>query len=144
MFGRFGVTPGGFPREQRLLTTRAMLADPRRAGRTAAALGSAVDMDEPRTFERAFRRQLDKMLPSGGAHRAKADSRAAHQANRLEGKPTKRTDSRAARRAMADSKPLTTNSRPQATHQATADPTPLIKRQLTPGRFNERRPNPRR
>jgi hypothetical protein len=32
----------------------------------------------------------------------------------------------------------------KATHQATADPTPLIKRQLTPGRFNGRRPNPRR
>ncbi|PZG17021.1 AraC family transcriptional regulator [Nonomuraea aridisoli] len=58
LFARIGTTPAAYVREQRLLAARAMLADPKYAPRPVADIGAAVGLGEPRTFERAFRRQF--------------------------------------------------------------------------------------
>lgn len=58
LFAEAGSTPGGYIREQRLLAARAMLSDPRYRDATIAEIAAAVGFLEPRTFERAFRRQF--------------------------------------------------------------------------------------
>jgi AraC-like DNA-binding protein len=58
LFAEAGSTPGGYIREQRLLAARAKLSDPRYEDATIAEIAAAVGFLEPRTFERAFRRQF--------------------------------------------------------------------------------------
>ncbi|GAA4586226.1 helix-turn-helix domain-containing protein [Planotetraspora phitsanulokensis] len=58
LFGRIGVTPGAYIREQRLLRARTMLSDPKHDLRPVSDIGAAVGLGELRTFERAFQRQF--------------------------------------------------------------------------------------
>ncbi|MFD1523497.1 helix-turn-helix domain-containing protein [Pseudonocardia yunnanensis] len=57
LFERIGTTPGAYLREQRLRAAKAMLSDPRYAWLGMSGVAAAVGFVEPRTFERAFRRQ---------------------------------------------------------------------------------------
>ena len=63
LFDRIGSTPGAYLREQRLLAARAMLSDPRYAWLGTSDIAKAVGFVDPRTFDRAFRRQYG-MTPS--------------------------------------------------------------------------------
>ncbi|GAA4557736.1 helix-turn-helix domain-containing protein [Planotetraspora kaengkrachanensis] len=67
LFGRIGVTPGAYIREQRLLRARAMLSDPKHDARPVSDIGAAVGLGELRTFERAFQRQFG-MTPARWRH----------------------------------------------------------------------------
>jgi AraC-like DNA-binding protein len=58
LFAEAGTTPGGYIREQRLLAARARLSDPRYRDASIAEIAASVGFLEPRTFERAFRRQF--------------------------------------------------------------------------------------
>ncbi|MEH0929883.1 helix-turn-helix domain-containing protein [Micromonospora sp. CPCC 205558] len=58
LFGRIGVTPAAYIREQRLLAARTLLSDPRHPVRSVSDIGAAVGLGELRTFERAFQRQF--------------------------------------------------------------------------------------
>jgi AraC-like DNA-binding protein len=57
LFERFGITPGVYLREQRLLAAQAMLSDPRYARLSMPDIAASVGFVECRTFLRAFRRQ---------------------------------------------------------------------------------------
>jgi AraC-like DNA-binding protein len=57
LFERIGTTPGAYLREQRLLTARMMLSDPRHARLTISSIAAAVGFLDLTTFDRAFRRQ---------------------------------------------------------------------------------------
>ncbi|WP_433293812.1 AraC family transcriptional regulator [Pseudonocardia sp. CA-142604] len=63
LFERIGTTPGAYLREQRLLAAQAMLLDQRYAWLDTTDIAAAVGFVEPRTFQRAFRRQYG-MTPS--------------------------------------------------------------------------------
>jgi AraC-like DNA-binding protein len=64
LFERIGTTPGAYLREQRLLTARTMLSDPRHARLAISSIAAAVGFLDLTTFDRAFRRQYG-MTPSG-------------------------------------------------------------------------------
>jgi AraC-like DNA-binding protein len=57
LFERIGTTPAAYLREQRLIATQAMLSDPRYAWLSTTDIAAAVGFADPRTFQRAFRRQ---------------------------------------------------------------------------------------
>ena len=57
LFERIGTTPGAYLREQRLRAAQAMLLDQRYAWLDTTDIAAAVGFVEPRTFQRAFRRQ---------------------------------------------------------------------------------------
>jgi AraC-like DNA-binding protein len=67
LFARIGTTPGAYLREQRLLAAQVMLSDPRHARLGTSDIAAAVGFLEPRTFERAFRRQYG-MAPGCWRH----------------------------------------------------------------------------
>ncbi|MCE7002851.1 helix-turn-helix domain-containing protein [Kibdelosporangium philippinense] len=58
LFERIGTTPGAYLREQRLLTARAMLSDPRALRLGISDIADAVGFFGRRTFELAFRREF--------------------------------------------------------------------------------------
>jgi AraC-like DNA-binding protein len=58
LFARIDVTPAAFIREQRLLKARSLLLDRRYDSRPMTGIAAAVGFAEPRTFERAFRREF--------------------------------------------------------------------------------------
>jgi AraC-like DNA-binding protein len=64
LFERIGTTPGAYLRQERLLAARAMLSDPRYAGRGISDVAAAVGFLERRTFELAFRREYG-VTPGG-------------------------------------------------------------------------------
>jgi AraC-like DNA-binding protein len=57
LFAQIGTTPGAYLREQRLVAAQAMLSDPRYARLGVSDIAATVGFLDPRTFERAFRRQ---------------------------------------------------------------------------------------
>jgi AraC-like DNA-binding protein len=63
LFERIGSTPAAYLREQRLLAAQAMLSDSRGTRLGTPDIAAAVGFVQPRTFERAFRRQYG-MTPS--------------------------------------------------------------------------------
>ncbi|GAA3046397.1 hypothetical protein GCM10010464_08320 [Pseudonocardia yunnanensis] len=64
LFERMGTTPGAYLRQQRLLTARAMLSEPRYARFAISRIAAAVGFLDLSTFERAFRRQYG-ITPAG-------------------------------------------------------------------------------
>ncbi|MCH6172426.1 AraC family transcriptional regulator [Pseudonocardia alaniniphila] len=56
-FEQIGTTPGAYLREQRLLTARTMLSDPRYSQLAVSRIAAAVGFRDLSAFERAFRRQ---------------------------------------------------------------------------------------
>jgi AraC-like DNA-binding protein len=64
LFERIGTTPGAYLREQRLLTARTMLSDPRYDRLATSSIAAAVGFLDLSTFDRAFRRQYG-MTPAG-------------------------------------------------------------------------------